>query len=208
MAVAGNIDLWADQFPQDQIRQIFRLILHSWDTFKVPSDRREVPITQKLCAHLRNSRDRSTHFFRVDCEAYVLDDEGELSGRIDLRFSQGLDEHVYFSLECKRLRVRFKSRFGSLANEYVTQGMLRYFTGQYAEGLDKGGMLGYVMDNDVPAAIEDVAKCIEKNRASLCMAPNDTLRASSLSKSQAGESIHKHGPQNRFVIYHLFVPVS
>lgn len=207
MAVTGNIDLWADRFPQDQIRQILRLVLDSWATFKVPSDRREVPITQRLCAHLRNSRDRSVHYFRIDCETYELDSAGELLGRIDLRFSQGLKERVHFSLECKRLRVRFESRFDCLATDYVKKGMCRYFTGQYAKGLSSGGMLGYVMDGKIPLAISDVAKCVEKNRASLHMAPDDTLRPSRFSRDQVRESVHQYGPDNRFIVYHIFVAV-
>jgi len=208
MAVTGNIDLWSDRFPDDQIDGVIHLVLDSWVTFKLPPKRWEVPITRKLCAHLRKSRNRSTQFFRIDWESYVVDDAGKVAGRIDLRFSQGLDEDVYFSLECKLLRVQSRERFDSLAGKYVTEGMFRYFTGQYAEGQNKGGMLGYVMDGRVGVAIEDVTKSIERYKPRLHMVRDDTLRVSNLSSHRVRESFHEYGPDSRFVIYHIFLPVE
>jgi len=62
MTIVENIDLWAAQFPQDQIPELFQLILDSWKTFK-GLELLEVPITRKFCAHLRNNKNRSVHFF-------------------------------------------------------------------------------------------------------------------------------------------------
>jgi hypothetical protein len=205
MAVIGNINPWANQFPQDQIEQIIQLVCDSWRTFSMPAKRLEVPITQKLCAHLRKNRDRSIQWFRVDYETYVVDADGTVTGRIDLRFTQGFGENIYFSLECKRLRVRSRKRFNTLADKYVTQGMFRYFTGQYAKGLNKGGMLAYVMDGETDAAIEDVTKSIEKNKLRLYMASDAALRVSSLSSREVRETWHRYGPSNQFVIYHIFL---
>jgi hypothetical protein len=205
MAIIGNIDPWAGQFPQDQIEQVVQLICDSWPTFTMPAKRLEVPITQKLCAHLRRNRDRSIQWFRIDCETSILDAEGQITGRIDLRFTQGLDENVYFSLECKRLRVRSRKRIDTLADKYVTQGMLRYFTGQYARGLGSGGMLAYVMDGETEAAVQNVAESIHRNRIPLHMASDDTLRISSLSPQHARETRHRYGPHGLFVVYHVFL---
>jgi len=208
MAYSGDINLWAEQFPKDQIPRVLRLILDSWDSFQIPSDRLEVPITRKFYAHLRRNKDRSVHVFRIVWEPYVLDEEGELLGRIDLQFSQGLDEAVYFSVECKRLRVRSNSTFRSMASEYVKEGMFRYFNGQYAGGLDNGGMLGYVMDGNVPEAIKDVRRAIEKRRSSLYMPEDATLCHSRVLRStQIKETSHNFGPDGQFVIYHIFLPI-
>jgi len=209
MAYSGDINLWAEQFPKDQIPRVLRLILESWNSFEIPSERLEVPITRKFCAHLQRNKDRSVHSFRIDWESYVLNEEGELLGRIDLRFSQGLDENVYFSIECKRLRVQHSSRFDTLAREYVTEGMVRYFNGQYAGGLDCGGMLGYVMDGETDQAIDDVRKAMEQRRFDLYMAEDDTLSSSSaLSSRQVRETLHNYGPDNRFALYHVFLPIE
>ncbi len=207
MVIPDSIGPWTTQFPQDQIPRLLGLVLESWKTFKVLKDRLEVPITKRFCAHLRNRKDRSIHFFRIFWELPVVNDVGEETGRIDLSFySHGFEESVYFSLECKRLRVDMPSGFKSLAREYVTDGMIRYFNGQYAEGLDRGGMLGYVMDGQIDAAIDDVGKAIENRRLDLYMGADETLRRSScLFSAQVRETRHNYGPSGKFVVYHVFV---
>ena len=209
MVIPDNIRPWISQFPQDQIPKLLSLVLESWKTFRIPNNRLEVPITKKFCAYLRARKDRSIHFFRIDWEFHVLNDLAKETGRIDLAFSHGYEENVYFSLECKRLRVNPTSGFKSLAGDYVKDGMLRYFNGQYATGLDKGGMLGYVMDGKVDAAIKDVTKAIETHRTSLLMGENETLKPStSLRSSRVKETYHDYGPKCEFIVYHVFVNCS
>jgi hypothetical protein len=69
-------------------------------------------------------------------------------GRNDLRFyppnHQG--QTIFFTVECKRLRVTTKSHFTHLANKYVEEGIQRFVDGRYSAGLPCGGMVGYVMD--------------------------------------------------------------
>ncbi len=208
MAVAGSIDLWADYFPNDQLSKIIQLVLDSWSSFILPANRLEVPLTRHFCVHLRNNKDRSIHIFRIDWESSELTSEGLESGRIDLKFSQGLDERVYFSLECKRLRIQSPSGFQTLAGKYVTEGMYRYFNSQYAVGLDKAGMLGYVMDGNVTQAVQDVTKAIESRKTALCMSDNDTLVPSPLvSSPQVKQTFHNYGSENRFTVYHIFLPL-
>jgi len=208
MAVAGPIDLWAGRFPDDQLAQLIRLVLDSWSVFHLPEKRLEVPLTRHFCAHLRNNKDRSIHIFRIDWESSEITSDGLESGRIDLKFSPGLDERVYLSFECKRLRVQFPKGFDTLAREYVTEGMYRYFNGQYANDLDKGGMLGYVMDGKTDQAIEDVRKAIESRRPDLYMAHDETLRPSPvISSPQVEETLHNYGLENRFTVYHIFLPL-
>lgn len=209
MSTTGDIDLWAKQFPTEVIPSILRLILSSWKTFKFTCKPFEVTITQRFCAHLRNNKNRSLHFFRIDWESYELDEEAQVTGRIDLKFSQGFDERVYFSIECKRLRVKYRQQFKSLAGDYVEKGMYRYFNGQYAYDLDQGGMLGYVMDGNIDVAVNDVEAAIEKRRSSLYMEENETLKVSScITSKQVKETLHKYGPTKRFTIYHVFLPMN
>jgi len=209
MVVTGDIDLWAKNFPSEYIPAVIRLILNSWQTFKFACDLLEVPMTRSFCAHLRSNKNHLLDFFRIDWESNEIDNRGNITGRIDLKFSQGLDEKVYFSIECKRLRAIFPSGFDSLASKYVTDGMSRYFNGQYAKGLDRGGMLGYVMDGNCNEAVEDVQKAIEKRRLNLYMEEKETLKASScIASKQVKETLHRYGPTNRFIIYHVFLPMS
>ena len=209
MAVTGDVDFWAKNFPSEYIPVVIRLILNSWQTFKFTCDLLEVPMTRSFCAHLRSNKNHSLVFFRIDWESNEIDDSGDITGRIDLKFSQGLDEKVYFSIECKRLRVIFPNRFDSLASKYVTDGMSRYFNGQYAQGLDRGGMLGYVMDGNCNEAIKDVQKAIEKQRSDLYMQENETLKNSScITSNQVKETLHKYGLRKKFTIYHIFLPMN
>lgn len=62
--------------------------------------------------------------------------------------------------ECKRLNVINGGSRSSLATLYVTQGMMRFLTEQYAEQLPVGCMLGYVLDGDVPFARSRIADAI------------------------------------------------
>jgi hypothetical protein len=206
MAIEGHFTSKWEQLSLDDIKKVLNLTIDSWDSFKI-SYKRENKITDKFCAHLRKNKNRSIHFFSIYSQSVLLDDEGEVLGKIDLKFQFNCEEKIYFSFECKRLRVNFPSGFQSLANKYVEEGMYRY-NGQYAQGLDKGGMLGYVMDGEVNKSIEDVRKAIENHRSDLYMEQDRTLcNCSILSSNQIKETFHKYGPENKFVIYHIFLPL-
>ena len=208
MAIEGNNSQFRAGFEPAQIPIVIRLVLDSWESFRVPSEDEDI-ITQYFCVHLRNCKDRSKHFFQIRHQQDVLNDAGKIMGRIDLMVFNGCDEDVYFSFECKRLRVDFPSGFKSLAGEYVTEGMARYFNGQYAAGLNKGGMMGYVMNGETSLAIQDVKKAAESRRERLYMETDGTLEDSGLVKSnQVKETYHNYGPHGRFVIYHVFLPVK
>jgi len=208
---ASISDMWASQFPDNQVPGIISLILNSWKTFTLPSDRAEVPMTRAFYAHLLSNQNRSCHLFRIDWESYVLDTEGKVLGRLDIRFTHGYDSAVYLSIECKLLRVRSPSgKFANLATEYVEEGMYRYFNGQYATRLNKGGMLGYVMDGDTPEAQKHVKSAIEDRRTQLKMGIRESLGASSLfpSNPDVKETRHQFGPDGAFVIHHIFLAMD
>ncbi len=212
MSVHGCVpNSWAKQFKDDYIPLLLNLILDAWVTFRMPTDRFENLITKKLCAHLRNNKDRDKHFFRIDWESPNLNKKGDTLGRVDLKVTDGnCDEHIYFSIECKRLHVTFPSgRFCSLAPEYVKEGMYRYFNGQYAIGLNKGGMLGYVMDGDISKAIDNVEIAIESQRSILCMQSASILKRSSLiNKNFVRETHHIKSDKSPFTIHHIFLPAT
>lgn len=214
MAVAGLTNNTWLQFPDSLVPKIIKLVLDSNDTFVLPPNpsntKQEDHITKKFCAHLRTHKNRSKFPFMINHQWDVLDDDGNVVGRIDLVFNQGYDEKVYYSFECKVLRVnRSSGKFAALYSQYVTEGIYRYFNGQYAQGLNKGGMLGYVMDSDVDKAVIGVRNAIENRRTELHMAPKDTLGPSSESNSKlVKETVHKFGPGNRFLIYHIFLPMT
>jgi len=214
MSISGNPSIQWGQFSLDDVRKIIKLILDSNKSFKIPpkkpSAKLEDHITNRFCAHLRNNKNRSTDFFCIEPQSDILDDVGELVGRIDLKFISGNEERIYFSFECKVLRVtRPSGQISASYNEYVKEGMYRYFNGQYAYGLDKGGMLGYVMDGDCTKSAKGVQKAIEKGRLDLYMQENETLKVSScVALKQVKETHHQYGPNKKFTIYHIFLPMN
>ncbi len=209
MAVHGSTtSRFVQQFPLKEVKQAIRLILKSWKSFKTEANL-EDKITNKFYAHLIENKNRSKYFFTIVLRAAEIDDQGEEVGEIDIKIIYKNQEKTYFSLECKRLRVHFPSGFDNLAGKYVTEGMYRYFNGQYARDLGKGGMLGYIIDGNCKKAIQDVKKSIEKRRLDLCMQENETLRDSScIASKQVKETLHKYGPNDKFIIYHIFLPMN
>jgi acyl dehydratase len=83
-------------------------------------------------------------------------------GRNDLRFypPNHHGQTLFFTVECKRLRVTTKAGISSLAEQYVVAGIQRFIDGQYSAGLPCGGMVGYVMDNDMDEAFAAVQTAI------------------------------------------------
>ena len=209
MAITGNISRWSYQFPNSLVPEIIKLILDSWGKFNTVQIR-EVPITQEFFVILNSNQQSSYLPFLIDLEIILPEENGiGQEGRLDIRFIHGFRRQVYFSFECKRLRVSFPSGFDTLAGKYVTEGMYRYFNGQYARNLDKGGMLGYVMDGNIDVAVNDVKAAIEKRRLNLYMQENETLKASTCTTSkQVKETLHKYGPIKIFTIYHVFLPMN
>lgn len=73
----------------------------------------------------------------------------QVGSKIDFVLTIGDDEEVYLACECKRLNVPYKAKTRALAHEYVRDGLTRFVTGQYSNGLPLAMMLGYVMDAQV-----------------------------------------------------------
>lgn len=81
-------------------------------------------------------------------------------GKIDIAVFLDWERERYVAYECKRLNVTHAGKRSSLATVYVTQGMMRFMTEQYAEQLPVGCMLGYVIDGDVAFAMSQLNNAI------------------------------------------------
>jgi hypothetical protein len=81
-----------------------------------------------------------------------VDQAVNLSSNIDFVVTIGDDEDVYLACECKRLNVPYKSGMRGLVGEYVDEGLMRFISGQYSNGLPLAMMLGYVMNAKVDRA--------------------------------------------------------
>src|ERR1022692_3404302 len=152
--------MWSDVFPEELIPRIIDLIFDTWHAFPSPKPTDyEVPITRRFKVALKNAKDLRRLPLRIEREPAEDDPTtaAEL-GRIDLKFSAAgsAREEVYFAFECKRLYPIENGKRRARAAEYITEGMIRFTTGQYSSVMHAGGMIGYVLDGHCEKAIAAV----------------------------------------------------
>ena len=129
------------------------------------------------------------------------------TGELDIRVMHGKRPNVYFAFECKCLNVIRKGHRRSQSGKYVgTGGMGCFLSGQYAGGSDCGGMIGYVMDNDVDYAKLAVNQALKKYKKSLGLQEPAQLAPASMLKDEFLCSKTKHSIKGNTVkIYHIFL---
>ena len=121
----------------------------------------EVPITRLVRKGIRRVK-RGANLSNVQLRAgeLELDDmastDPTVLGRIDITLQflhQFGEEDAYVAIECKRVgagRHQLNAR-------YVTDGVERFVTGQYAQGHSDGFMLGFVLVLPVDAAVAAIS---------------------------------------------------
>jgi hypothetical protein len=136
---------------------------------------------------------------------------GTEEGRNDLNFypSGHYGQTIFFTVECKRLHVTRKSGFVDLVNAYVDEGMQRFISGQYSGGLPCGGMVGYVMDNQLKTAFAKLQNEIRRRLKQLCVQDIKSIRKpSSTLPSYEFSTDTKHGRSDgKFTLHHLLLGV-
>lgn len=170
----------------------------------------ETRITRRLKHELRQDPTLKDLPLRIARE-FTLDDPdtGEELGRIDLCWFHGHHEDAYIGFECKRLNVPFRSGKESLAADYVgKEGMERFLSGKYSAGHEDGGMLSYVMDGNLSAAMSAVSSAIMGRRDRLSMPLRGSLARSSVhpNDSQMRETVHTVSALS-LTLHHVFLPV-
>ena len=210
MSVIGAPSDWVGLI-DPMVPVILQLVLESWE--EIPdfaADEREDDITIELCRALKRNRTARELMFTIDTQQVELDPApSEDLGRLDISFRPLVPrEDIYFCLEGKRLNVIKEGKTRSYASEYVTLGMQRFVTGQYAKEVLHGAMAGYVMDADVTRAISNVGRNVKRHHVALCMTPPGELSPSSLldRETRARETLHTRKSLSRlFRIHHLFL---
>jgi hypothetical protein len=215
MSVLGVPVAWAGVI-DPMVPEILRLVVETWvEIPSPPPDQREDDISNRLCVALRQKRDVRDLPFYVLPQMVILEPEaGAELGRTDIAFlptGAGVAprETIYFCLECKRLNVIKEGSMRTYASEYVKFGMVRFVTGQYSHLVRHGGMVGYVLNGDVPSAIGNVEQNIVKQRAALLtVVPPAAFRASDYlpANPHARETHHRRAHDAiPFRIHHLFM---
>lgn len=193
------------------VPEILALVIATWEEMPpLTGDALEDPISTALCERLRACRNRFDLPFDIWTQLVELDPAaGEDQGRMDIVFKPMVPrEYIYFCLECKRLNVRTADGVRPYSSEYVRFGMLRFVRGQYARVVRNGGMLAYVLDGNVPAAVANIEGTIQARLAELGMDAPGRFRVSGIfpNDERVQETRHRRLISTEpFIIHHLFM---
>ncbi|MBG58774.1 MAG: hypothetical protein CMK46_10900 [Porticoccus sp.] len=153
----GNSQAWTDSFISFDDRFLERIAVVWPECMSVlPAQPGEDDITINLVDRLAKDSivRRLCHWVEYQYEPFGLAADGSKysKGIIDIAVLFDWERERYLAYECKRLNIINSGSRSSLATVYVTQGMMRFMTEQYAEHLPVGCMLGYVLDGDISFA--------------------------------------------------------
>jgi hypothetical protein len=210
MSIVGAPTDWSNLI-DPLVPDILRLVIASWEGMRPPApDAREDDISVELYRALQQNRTARGLMFQIGTQQVELDPApGQDVGRMDITFRPLVPrEDIYFCLECKRLNVNKDGVLRAYAAEYVTFGMLRFVTGQYANAVQHGGMIGYVLDGNVARAMANVESNLQTQHVVLRMtAPGAFQRSSILTRDDRARETH-HGRDHQttlFCVHHLFM---
>ncbi len=209
----GDSSSWDDFISQGGVGTVMALVLDAWALIDPPlPDELEEATSIRLYAAMVKKRDRQAHRFLIRYEDVEIDvDLAKETGRKDIVFFPGHDGNLYFCLEAKRLNARVKGVMKSLADEYVKEGMQRFVDGKYGRHVHHAGMLGYVLDGDVPRAMRNVLANIRTRHMALGMAPPGDWAESTVRPGDAfaKESGHRRShTATLFRLHHQFLSGS
>ncbi len=167
-------------------------------------------ITKPFVGHLQSCQEIRRLPFFFDSNLKLVDAEKDTEkGELDIRVMHGKRPKIFFAFECKCLNVIRKGERHSQATKYVGKdGMGCFLSGQYYGGGDCGGMIGYVMDNNVKSAKLSINRALEKNKNPLKVVRPAQLKKSLLLQGkeyQCYETIHSSA-KSVFKIYHVILP--
>jgi len=169
--LAGDLNAWLPHFRSLEER-IVNAVETAWPICIAPLQSKKNSLTHEdhITEHLVQSLIRTKLVPGRIIYQYTLlteDGSGNVSApsNIDFVLTLGDDEDVYLACECKRLNVPYKTGVRALVNEYVDQGLMRFVTGQYSNGLPLAMMLGYVMNAKSDEAKRGVKRILKLRSA-------------------------------------------
>jgi hypothetical protein len=207
--LVGDVQAWADRFVTFDDRFLERIVA-VWPLCMavLPGQPGEDRITINLVDLLAKDAivRRLCHWIEYQYEPFGLAADGSRysKGKIDIGVLFDRERDRYLAYECKRLNVISPGGRSSLATVYVTEGMMRFMTEQYAEGLPVGCMLGYVLDSDVSFARDRVEGAIAAH-APLQVLSGPTPMAAIGIASRFGTR-HRRGSTAEIELRHALLP--
>lgn len=210
MAFAGDNSQWLGFFRESLIPEVLALILQGWgDMPLVGPDAKEVETTRRLREVLRQIKQLRRLPFTIWPESSETNPAtGREIGRLDLRFLHGYREDVYLSFECKRLYYQDDGgkRHANVSAYTGKDGLMCYITQKYGRGLRHGGMIGYVLDGDIPKAKAQINRSMGNHRERLRLLSNPPLQDCAYfpTDNRCAESLHKISDMH-MTIYHILL---
>jgi hypothetical protein len=210
--IVGNPYAWKARFITLDER-LLRRILHLWPACValLPGQPEEDTITINLVALL--SKDvivrRICYFVIYQHEPFGTHPGGAKfsKGKIDVAVLLDRERERYLAYECKRLSVNHRGARSSLATRYVKDGMMRFLTEQYAEGLPVGCMLGYVMDSDLPFALMQVTSAIDVHKTALGIL-SGAPSCAAVPGIERFSTLHQRANASTIELRHVLLPFS
>ena len=193
-------------FPDGWAGEVLHCILDVWKGFRLPSPVRLEPrITKLLVGAIRKRYEAEERDWFLTVEDPDWNESGKEISRTDIRFYP-LGKRRYsawFVFESKCLNTP-----KSNASKYVGDGMMCFITGKYSAGLPNAGMIGYVMDGNVPRARSAICNAINKKRELLRLSAQGEYQPSPVLDHHKlhGETVHQLS-DGRFTIFHLLLKV-
>jgi hypothetical protein len=214
----GKLDPDFNPFEEDYLAEVLEATVRAWSRMRQPR-RNEIEdrITFRLAAMLAHDPEFAEMPYEAIPQFWLLGPEGELLGRLDLRFKHRHSQRDYLAFEAKRLHVTYPG--GRFSEEYRTyagkDGMMAFVEGQYSKKFPAGGMLGYVMDGKSDDAWAGLGRQIESQRTALKLSATCTFAKSTLSRvlakamdgSHLGETEHDL-ETHHLRLFHLLLPVQ
>lgn len=206
----GDPQLWKDRFITIDERLLAR-ILHLWPACltPLPPQPDEDTITINL-VHLltKDPVVRSIcHWVEYQYEPFGFQPNGARfsKGIIDLAVLLDWERETYLPYECKRLNVINSGSRSSLATPYVGDGLIRFVTEQYAEGLPLGFMLGYVIDGDLSFALRQIHAAIDAQKVPLLLTdgPNPGTVVQGIERFATS---HQRASKTQIEVRHVLLP--
>lgn len=171
--LVGSPDIWLTHF-RSLGEQMSEAIEAAWPICIAPLQAKKGSMTHEdhITVHLVNALRRAKKVpGRIEYQYPLLvqDANGNVShpSNIDFVLTVGDDEDVYLAYECKRLNVPYAARMRNLCAPYVEEGLMRFVTGQYSNGLPMATMIGYVMNGDNSRARRGLHKVMKVRTATL-----------------------------------------
>ena len=207
----GDPTRWAERFRSLDV-QFLECLVSVWPKClaMLPKQPHEDTITINLVDLLRKDRQARRLFhwlaFQYEPIGHTPDGTAYSKGKIDMAVLLDQDHERYLAYECKRLNVVYNGKRNSLAGRYVTEGLIKFITEQYAERLPVGCMLGYVMDGNVSAARSTVYAAINRKRADIGLT-NGPMKDQPIGR--VGRFVSRHlrpADGQQIEIRHAFLP--